>query len=109
MESPYELKCSYYDSSETPFNSISHKHCIRQRMRYYCEIVLNCSCFGLISEDYITINEMDYGFKNIEMCDISDYRNLSNSYLSFSSHFLNNQSMICTKLCPINCIHNIYQ
>ncbi len=24
----YESKCSYYDSSETIFNSLSHEHCI---------------------------------------------------------------------------------
>ncbi len=29
LETPYKSSCSYYDSSQTVFNSSSHKHCIR--------------------------------------------------------------------------------
>ena len=75
LESPYESKCSNYDSSKTPFNSLSHKHCIRQCIRYYSEQQLNCSCFWLDNGFY----EMDFGFKNFEMCTNVEFINKYNS------------------------------
>jgi len=57
LEFPYKSKCSYYNSLKKPFNSSNQKHCIRQCIRYYCEIKLNCSCFGLDNKVY----ETDHG------------------------------------------------
>ncbi len=45
LGTPYKSSCSYYDSSQTVFNSSSHKHCIKQCLRNYYEIKMNCSCF----------------------------------------------------------------
>jgi len=95
LEFPYESNCIYYDGPKTPFNSLSHEHCIRQCIRYHCQIKLNCSCTALDLKIY----ETDYGYNNMNFC-----RNFSEL-----SNFRDNYKKLCTHLCPIDCIRNEYE
>ncbi len=94
LETPYKSSCSYYDSSQTVFNSSSHKHCIRQCLRNYCEIKMNCSCFilKLNNEIYEIISKFDNTSYDICLKD-----------KNFMLSFYDNYSKLCTDLCPIDC------
>jgi len=96
LEFPYKSKCSYYDRSETRFNSSSHKHCIRQCIRYLCQIKLNCSCFALDQE----VRETDYGYNTLNIC----YNYSEISYLKVNYH-----KKFCANLCPVDCIKKEYE
>jgi hypothetical protein len=98
LEFPYESKCSYYESSETIFNSLSHEHCIRQCIRYNCEVKLNCSCFVINFKDEI-LDQLDFGFQNLEFCQNDD---------QLLETFTQNYTKICKSLCPIDCINDEY-
>jgi hypothetical protein len=92
LEFPYESKCSYYNSDKTLFNSSSHKHCVRQCIRFNCEIKKNCSCF-IIKH---TVNQMDYGFQNRNPCQYNQ-----SEIITFFETF-------CKNLCPNDCIQDEY-
>jgi hypothetical protein len=104
LETPYKSRCSYYDSSQTIFNSLSHEHCVRQCLRYYCEIQLNCSCF--ISKShyvqksyYDIITQSDRGYDKLDICSRDQ---------NYTFYFYESYSKICNKLCPIDCINDEY-
>ncbi len=93
---PCKSSCSYYDSSQTGFNSSSHKHCIRQSLKNYREIKVNCSCFILKNVDLVQeiIGQTDNS--SHDFC-LKDER--------YVLSFYDNYSKLCTDLCPIDCIH----
>jgi len=94
LEHPYKSQCSHYDSVQTPFNSLSNTQCIRQCIKYYCELRMNCSCFALRN----TINQMDNGFQNLDICqNWTQIESFDERYTKF-----------CTKLCPIDCMNDEY-
>jgi hypothetical protein len=95
LEFPYQSKCSYYNSDKTLFNSSSHKHCVRQCIRFNCEIKINCSCFTIKN----TVNQMDYGFQNLSPCQMDNYK-----YKLISHNF----KILCENLCPNDCIQDEY-
>ncbi len=99
LKFPYKSNCSHYKSSETIFKSISHEHCIRQCIRYHCEVKLNCSCFGINFKDYEIIDQLDYGFKTLETC------KKGGQYLYT---FTETYEKLCRTLCPIDCINDEY-
>ncbi len=99
LEFPYQSKCSYYESSETIFNSLSHEHCIRQCIRYNCEVKLNCSCFGINFKKCEILDQLDFGFQNLEFCQNDD---------QLLEKFTENYTKICKSLCPIDCINDEY-
>jgi hypothetical protein len=99
LEFPYKSNCSHYESSQTIFNSISHEHCIRQCIRYHCEVKLNCSCFGINLQKYETINQLDYSFKNLESCKNRE---------QYLNAFTETYEKLCRTLCPIDCIKEEY-
>jgi hypothetical protein len=92
LEFPYQSKCSYYNSDKTLFNSSSHKHCVRQCIRFNCEIKINCSCFIIKN----TVSQMDYDFQNRNTCQRSEY---------LMTH---NFSIFCENICPNDCIQDEY-
>ncbi len=99
---PYQSKCSYYDSNQTIFDSVSHDHCVRQCLRYYCEIKMNCSCFLLkFKRKYYQklFIQSDVVFNSFDIC-LKD-RNLMIS-------FYENYTKFCNNLCPIDCISEEY-
>lgn len=65
LEYPYKSNCNNYKTSKSIFNSLSQKHCIRQCIRYYYEMRDNCTRFAFKN----SINQMDYGFKNLNICE----------------------------------------
>ncbi len=99
LEFPYESKCSYYESSENIFNSLSHEHCFRQCIRYNCEVKLNCSCFGVNFKQHQTLDQLDFGFRNLEFCQNDN---------QLLEKFTKNYTKICKSLCPIDCINDEY-
>jgi hypothetical protein len=92
LELPYQSKCSYYNSDKTLFNSSSHKHCVRQCIRFHCEIKIKCSCFIIKN----TVNQMDYGFQNRNPC--------KHTHLGYMQNF----GIFCENLCPNDCIQDEY-
>ena len=92
LESPYKSKCSYYNN-KTPFNSISKEDCIRQCIRYYCELRLNCSVNILNG----IISEFDKEFNNFLYCNESEINKCES--LQF------NLTIDCDKYCSIDCIY----
>jgi hypothetical protein len=92
LEFPYESKCSYYNSDKTLFNSSSHKHCVRQCIRFNCEFKINCLCFMI----GFTVKQMDYGFQNRNPCQRSEFSNFSIF------------EIFCENLCPNDCIQDEY-
>jgi hypothetical protein len=103
LETPYESRCSYYDSIETKLNfgSLSHKQCIRQCLRHYCEIEMNCSCFIYKHFNYhkIIFSQLDSVSNNLNICPNDSI---------IINHFYPKYSKLCTNLCPINCINDAY-
>jgi hypothetical protein len=101
LEIPYKSSCSYYDSSQTIFNSLSHEHCVRLCLRHFCELQLNCSCFldKHQIEVYSIISQYDEDLKSDSIC---TEKNLNSSKFYFDN--INN----CINLCPINCINDEY-
>jgi hypothetical protein len=103
LETPYESRCSYYDSSETKlnFDSLSHKQCIRKCLRHYCEIEMNCSCFIYKHFKYhkIIFSQLDSVSNNLNICPNDSI---------IINHFYPKYSKLCTNLCPINCINDAY-
>ncbi len=97
LETPYKSSCSYYDSSQTVFNSSSYKHCIRQCLRNYCEIKMNCSCFTNIYKD----NEK-WVYDVISRSDDTSY-DICLKDENYMLSFYDNYSKLCTHLCPIDC------
>ncbi len=95
----YKSKCSYYDSSKTIFNSLSHEHCIRRCIRYDCEVKLNCLCFGINDGIYQKTNHLDYGFDNLEIC-----RN-NQQYMGIQTRLFTKS---CYNLCSSDCINDEY-
>jgi hypothetical protein len=97
LGTPYKSSCSYYDSSHTVFNSSSHKHCIRQCLRNYCEIKMNCSCFIFKRNEVINEIISQFDSTTYDICLKSKQYMLS---------FYDNYSKLCTHLCPIDCIND---
>ncbi len=96
---PYESKCSYYDSSKTIFMPLSHKHCIRQCIRYHCEVKLNFSCFGITQGINQRINQLNCGFDNLAICRNTP-QHMETQTLLFAK--------ICHNLYPSDCISDEY-
>jgi hypothetical protein len=80
-------------------NSLSHEHCVRQCLRHYRGIQINCSCFiyKVIFSDYnviyYVISQSDNDYKNDNICSDENY---------------SQNIKLCTNLCPIDCINDEY-
>jgi hypothetical protein len=37
LQNPYKFQCSYYDTNQNPFNSVSHEHCLYKCSLSKCE------------------------------------------------------------------------
>jgi hypothetical protein len=93
LEYPFKSNCIQYKINKTSFNSLSHQHCIRQCIRFHCEVKLNCSCIILDS----TINQLDIGYNESKMCQTE-----TELFDEFRKKYLN----YCYNLCPNDCFKN---
>ncbi len=87
LEYPFESYCSYYRDIKKYFNSLSKNHCIRQCIRYHCDIIYNCSCFFINSK----ISQIDFGYNNLNGCEKIEIQILDAVHQN------------CNKLCPLDC------
>jgi hypothetical protein len=94
LEFPYKSRCSYYESRDTIFSSLSHEHCVRNCLRNYCEIKMNCSCFVTILNEKVIEIRTNLDENNNNIC--SNNNNLLSFYKKYEK--------FCTNLCPIDCI-----
>ncbi len=93
LEYPFKSKCIRYKGTKTRFYSLSHQHCIRQCIRFHCEVILNCSCIILDS----TINQLDIGFNESKMCQTET---------KLFDEFRKKHTYYCYNLCPNDCFKN---
>jgi hypothetical protein len=89
LENPYKSQCSYYDKSEAPFGSVSHKDCYHKCLRDNCYVKHYC----FYKSDVIIIRKLD---------------KLPKVYLKCNEHKNNDcfnaqAGLKCRAICPIDC------
>jgi hypothetical protein len=42
LQNPYKSQCSYYDTNQTPFKSISYKDCFDKCVKTHCFVKYKC-------------------------------------------------------------------
>jgi hypothetical protein len=90
LENPYKFQCSYYEKSQNPFNSVSHKDCVRKCLINNCLIEKNCF-----------IREFEYVFRKNDSLEID-----SNLLCDSDQHrycLRDKYWEKCEKICPIDC------
>jgi len=95
LEAPYESRCKYYENQWNKFNSSSHDHCIRQCLRYYCEIKLNCTCFIFkVQNEFVELStQLD-----------TDSDKICSENLDYMKNFYEIYTKLCINSCPIDCL-----
>jgi hypothetical protein len=96
LKRPYKSDCSYYDDSQTAFESNSFDNCITKCYRNKCE--LNYMCLVWVFKGVI----LEHGFNNSnihQFCDESVIQKCENN---------NKIKEQCLKLCPIDCVFEEY-
>jgi hypothetical protein len=90
LQNPYKSHCSYYDTNQKPFNSVSREDCLRKCLETNCYIKYKC-----VERDYeyIIRRSDDDSFDSIVEC---------NENILYENCF--NELKKCEKTCPIDCL-----
>jgi hypothetical protein len=89
LQNPYKSQCSYYDTNQNPFNSVSREDCYQKCWETNCFIKYKCVA-------------LDYEFV-IRRLDESSF----NSKVECNENKLKscfNAAKNCEKICPIDCL-----
>jgi hypothetical protein len=88
LPNPYKSQCSYYDTNENPFNSVSYEDCLHKCFINNCYIKYKC-----FKRDYeYVIRRLDESsFDSKVECNEREHKNCFNV------------SEKCRKICPIAC------
>jgi hypothetical protein len=89
LQNPYKSQCSYYDTNQNPFNSLSYEHCFRKCLETNCFIKYKCFFRGY---EHI-IRRLDESlFDSKVECNKNEHKNCINI------------SKKCSKICPFECL-----
>jgi hypothetical protein len=91
LQNPYKSQCSYYDTNQNPFNSVSREDCFNKCFKTNCNI--KYKCFDRDYEYVIRRLDEDTFDSNME-CNEREHKNCFN---------LNEK---CNKICPIDCLRD---
>jgi hypothetical protein len=91
LQNPYKSQCSYYDTNQNPFNSVSREDCFHKCLETNCFIKYKC-----VDRDYkYVIRRLDeLSFDSKVEC---------NENVEILKNFTN-VSKKCNKICPIDCL-----
>jgi NAD-dependent dihydropyrimidine dehydrogenase PreA subunit len=90
LQNPYKSQCSYYDTNQNPFNSVSRDDCYHKCMKANCYIKYKCF---LRDHEYV-IRRLDESSLDLKVeCNLNK---LKNCYFNVSKK--------CVKICPIDCL-----
>ncbi len=89
LQNPYKSQCSYYDTNQNPFNSVSREDCLHKCLETNCYIKYKC-----VLRDYeFVVRRLDESsFDSKVECNENEHKNCINL------------SEKCDKICPINCL-----
>jgi hypothetical protein len=89
LQNPYKSQCSYYDTNQNPFNSVSYVDCFDKCVITNCLIKYKC-----FKRDYeYVIQRLDeFSFDSKVECNESEHK------ICF------NLNEICHEICPIDCL-----
>jgi hypothetical protein len=91
LQNPYKSQCSYYDTNQNPFNSVSRKDCFHNCYKTNCYIKYKC-----IDRDYeYVIRRLDEGSFNSNVECNENVEVLKNC---------TNATKKCNKICPNDCL-----
>jgi hypothetical protein len=93
LQNPYKSQCSYYDTNQNPFNSVSHDDCLHKCFEINCYIKYKCV---LRDHEYVIRRLDESSFDSKVKCNENEHKNCFNV------------SENCRKICPIDCLRDIY-
>jgi hypothetical protein len=91
LQNPYKSQCSYYDTNQNPFNSVSREDCFNKCFKTNCYIKYKC-----VDRDY------EYVIRRLDE-DTFDSNMECNENVEVLKN-CTNVSKMCNKICPIDCL-----
>jgi hypothetical protein len=89
LKNPYKSQCSYYDTNQNPFNSVSYEHCFRKCLETNCFIKYKCDFRGY---EHI-IRRLDESSFDLKVrCNENEPKSCFNTFKK------------CSKICPVECL-----
>jgi hypothetical protein len=86
LQNPYKSQCSYYDTNQNPFNSISWEDCFHKCMETNCLIKYKC----VVRHNEYVIRRLDESsFDSKVECNKNKFKDVAKN---------------CDKICPVNCL-----
>jgi hypothetical protein len=89
LQNPYKSQCSYYDTNQNPFNSVSFEDCLHKCLETNCYIKYKCV---LRDYEYVIRRLDESSFDSKVECNENEHKNCINL------------SEKCKKICPIDCL-----
>jgi hypothetical protein len=91
LQNPYKSQCSYYNTNQNPFNSVSFVDCHHKCVKTNCFIKYKC----VVRDDEYVIQRLDESsFDSKVEC---------NKNVELDKNCIN-VSEKCQKICPIDCL-----
>jgi hypothetical protein len=91
LQSPYKSQCSYYDTNQNPFNSVSRADCLHKCMETNCFIKYKC-----FNRNY------EFVIRRLDKSSV-DLKVECNENVEADKNCIN-MSEKCAKICPIDCL-----
>jgi hypothetical protein len=89
LQNPYKSKCSYYDTNQNPFNSISYVDCFHKCLKTNCFMKHKCV---FRNYEYVIRRLDESSFDSKVECNENEHKNCFT------------ESENCKKICPIDCL-----
>jgi hypothetical protein len=90
LQNPYKSQCSYYDTNQNPFNSVSYKDCVHKCFEINCFIKYKCVNPNY---EYVIRRSDESSFHSKVKCNENELKNCYNI-----------MSKKCIKICSIECL-----
>jgi hypothetical protein len=89
LQNPYKSQCSYYDTNQNPFHTVSYKDCFDKCLKTNC--FMKYKCVYPVYE-YVIRRSDESSFDSKVKCNVEALKNCNNEYHK------------CEKICPIDCL-----
>jgi hypothetical protein len=93
LQNPYKSECSYYDTNQSPFNSVSHDHCLNKCLKTNCFLKYECV---LRNYEYVIRQLDESSFDSKIECNQNEHKDCKNLFEK------------CRKICPIDCLSEVH-
>ncbi len=87
LQNPFKSQCSYYETNQNPFNSVSREDCFHKCLKKNCYIKYKCV---LRDHEYVIRRLDEPSFDSKVECNENELKNCFNKK--------------CEKICPIDCL-----